>query len=146
MSFVYMETTEEMNKKMEEKGLTYLSNESINDAFNVVVDLERDYWFAYRGGDGHEIPIEYCLYMDGEIINIVVKEESQGDRYQKNYRFLWVIEKMKVSATWAGDVEKLKKVIEEAAICKIKHGSIQDEWILSLVIENNAEIEIDTER
>ena len=60
------------------------------------IDRENESFLFSRGGGAMDVPQSYGLMMDGELIEMRVKEQTEGEIYDNNLKIHWIIYKIEV--------------------------------------------------
>lgn len=121
---------------------------------DILGDLVEPYWWAIdketgiflfsRGGGVFEVPESFGLYIDGDLIEIEVLEETEGDRFDNNLKIHWFIRKIYVPRKVIEkgyDENEIRGLVQEAFIGLGTTG-IERTKILDVTVKIMAELKI----
>lgn len=107
------------------------------------IDRERNYIIYPMGGGSFEIPQGMGLYLDGDIIEMWVKDKREGEYYNRNYKIFWKIYRIKVTGHLLEkgyDKESIIEIIKEA-FEGLGASGVERSNIVEVTVDIQAEIE-----
>lgn len=108
------------------------------------IDRDRNIFLFPQGGGAFEIPETYGLYIDGDLIEIEVREWSEGSEYDHTLKVHWIINKIKAPDGLVQKgyrQEEIRQIIEDAFLGLGTTG-ISPESILETTVKITAEAAI----
>lgn len=97
------------------------------------IDRENKSFLFPRGGGAMDVPDGYGLLLGGELIEMWVKEQTEGNRFKNNLKIHWVIYKIEVPEKLLEkgySREEIRKNIVDAFLglgtCEIERSKLLD--------------------
>ncbi len=143
MAYVSEKIKEEDREYFDSIGFTNISKKP-SVASWWAIDREKNIILICRGGIPGEIFWGYQLYLDGELIDMIVLRKTEGDRFDYDLKIHWIVNKIEVPRELIQkgyDCGKITKNIEEA-FYGLGGEEVVFPQLVGVTVKINAEIEI----